>query len=272
VKLLVADGTEQYVEYRENGGDTRLMAFRLAQLQRVSQTIMSITQALDDDLLLALEMSIQRRFRYSGDGYDLVDAHCAEALLVEQRICDLDDVAAIGHSRLLSRVGMNPELPGQPADVGHIQHLVNSFDNAGTNVDIGRNRDYQRKRQTCLSLSLIWMETMLGWKNYRGELGTRIGRLRELVPDMMKGYAALAASGEKATHLDGKTRELIALAVAVTTRCDGCIAGHVEAAIKFGASEKEVAEALGVAIALNSGAALVYSARVLDCYAEMSAS
>ncbi|MFN7611037.1 MAG: carboxymuconolactone decarboxylase family protein, partial [bacterium] len=55
-----------------------------------------------------------------------------------------------------------------------------------------------------------------------------------------------------------------ALAVAVTTRCDGCIAFHAEAAVKHGATREEVAEALGVAVALNAGAALVYSARALD--------
>lgn len=65
-------------------------------------------------------------------------------------------------------------------------------------------------------------------------------------------------------HLDAKTRELIALAVAVTTRCDGCIAVHTAEAAKHGATKEEVAEALGVAIALNAGAALVYSARVMD--------
>ena len=86
----------------------------------------------------------------------------------------------------------------------------------------------------------------------------------------MKGYAALASSGGKAVHLDGKTRELISLAVAVTTRCDGCIAGHVEAAIGYGATREELAEALGVAISMNAGAAMVYSARALDCYAAMS--
>ncbi|CRX66703.1 unnamed protein product [Stenotrophomonas maltophilia] len=62
-------------------------------------------------------------------------------------------------------------------------------------------------------------------------------------------------------------RELIALAVAVTTRCDGCITVHVDAALKQGASREEIAEALGVAVSLNAGAALVYSARVMDAVA-----
>lgn len=111
---------------------------------------------------------------------------------------------------------------------------------------------------------------MIDWKSYRAKVKARAGDLRALVPDAMKGYTALATSGDKAKHLDAKTRELISLAVAVTTRCDGCIAGHVEAAIGHGVTREELAEALGVTIAMNAGAALVYSTRTLDCYAAMA--
>ncbi|MDQ2081138.1 carboxymuconolactone decarboxylase family protein [Xanthobacteraceae bacterium Astr-EGSB] len=111
---------------------------------------------------------------------------------------------------------------------------------------------------------------MLKWKNYRAEVKKRVGDLRQFAPEAFKGYLALATSGEKAAHIDGKTRELISLAVAVTTRCDGCIAGHVEAALAQGATREEIGEALGVAIAMNAGAALVYSARAMDCVDEMS--
>lgn len=108
---------------------------------------------------------------------------------------------------------------------------------------------------------------MLDWNEYRKELGPRIGELGKLSPDTLKGYLALSGAGAKTNHLDAKTRELIALAVAVTTRCDGCITVHVDAALKQGASREEIAEALGVAVALNAGAALVYSARVMDAVA-----
>ena len=105
---------------------------------------------------------------------------------------------------------------------------------------------------------------MLDWNAYRKELKGRIGEIGKLSPDTIKGYATLANAGAQTNHLDAKTRELIALAVAVTTRCDGCITVHVDAALKQGASREEIAEALGVAVSLNAGAALVYSARVMD--------
>lgn len=105
---------------------------------------------------------------------------------------------------------------------------------------------------------------MLDWNAYRGELSSRIGELAKLSPDIVRGYSTLSKAGERTGHLDAKTRELIALAVAVTTRCDGCITVHVHDALAQGATREEIAEALGVAIALNAGAALVYSARVMD--------
>ncbi len=105
---------------------------------------------------------------------------------------------------------------------------------------------------------------MLDWLNYRKQVLGRVAELGKLSPDTVAGYQTLSNAGAKTGHLDGKTRELISLAVAVTTRCDGCITIHTGQALKHGATREEIAEALGVAIAMNAGAALVYSARVMD--------
>jgi AhpD family alkylhydroperoxidase len=105
---------------------------------------------------------------------------------------------------------------------------------------------------------------MMDWLQYRKELSSRIGEIGKLSPDTLAGYQTLSKAGAKTGQLDAKTRELIALAVAVTTRCDGCITVHTGEALKHGASREEIAEALGVAVALNAGAAMVYSARVMD--------
>lgn len=107
---------------------------------------------------------------------------------------------------------------------------------------------------------------MLDWNGYRQQLIETIGKIARLSPDTVKGYSSLSAAGTKTNQLDPKIRELIALAVAVSLRCDGCITVHTDAAIKRGASREEIAEALGVAISVNAGAALVYSARVMDAY------
>jgi AhpD family alkylhydroperoxidase len=105
---------------------------------------------------------------------------------------------------------------------------------------------------------------MLDWKQYRQQLFGRISEIATLAPDSVKGYQTLSNAGKKTNHLDAKTRELIAVAVAVSLRCDGCIAVHSAEAVKLGATKEEIAEALGVSIALNAGATMVYSARVMD--------
>ncbi len=105
---------------------------------------------------------------------------------------------------------------------------------------------------------------MMDWVAYRKELMGRIGEIATITPDTVKGYQTLSGAGAKTGRLDAKTRELISLAVAVTTRCDGCITVHTAEALKQGASREEIADALGVAIAMNAGAALVYSARAMD--------
>jgi AhpD family alkylhydroperoxidase len=108
---------------------------------------------------------------------------------------------------------------------------------------------------------------MLDWNQYREQLLKAIGDLGRLSPQTVRGYRELSDAGTKTARLDAKTRELIALAVGVTRQCDGCITTHAHAARKHGATAEEIAEALGVAIAVNAGAALVYSARVMDAFA-----
>jgi AhpD family alkylhydroperoxidase len=112
--------------------------------------------------------------------------------------------------------------------------------------------------------------SIMDWKTYRNALVGRIGELGKLSPDSVGGYMMASGAGAKTGHLNEKTRQLISLAVAVTTRCDGCISVHSQKAVENGATREEVAEALGVAIAMNAGAALVYSARALDAVDEVT--
>jgi AhpD family alkylhydroperoxidase len=107
---------------------------------------------------------------------------------------------------------------------------------------------------------------MKDWNQYRHQLVAGVGGLAKLSPETVKGYGAMGTAGAKTGHLDAKTRELIAVAVSITLRCDGCITVHTDNARKLGASVEEVAEALGVAVSVNAGAAIVYSTRALDAY------
>ncbi|WP_408357387.1 MULTISPECIES: carboxymuconolactone decarboxylase family protein [unclassified Paraburkholderia] len=111
---------------------------------------------------------------------------------------------------------------------------------------------------------------LIDTQDYAPKLLEAIGDLGAAAPATLAGFQALDGAVARSGKLDARTRELIALAVAVTTRCDGCIALHSAAAARAGASREEVAEALSVAIALNAGAALIYSARALDAFGQQS--
>jgi len=111
---------------------------------------------------------------------------------------------------------------------------------------------------------------MLDWNAYRSELTKSIPEFAKLSSDSLKGYQALSSANSENSLLGEKIRQLISIAVAATTRCDGCITFHTEAALKAGASKEEIAEALGVAVAMNAGAALIYSLRAMDAVAAQS--
>lgn len=91
-----------------------------------------------------------------------------------------------------------------------------------------------------------------------------LGRLAKLQPDTMKAFSALHQAGTKDGALDSKTKELIALAIAVSARCDGCIAFHTHDALEAGATREQIADALGVAVLMGGGPSMVYATHVLE--------
>ena len=95
--------------------------------------------------------------------------------------------------------------------------------------------------------------------------------LRRAIPDVYKGFAALHDAALAEGALDTKTKELIALAIAVSTQCDGCIASHAEGAAKAGASTQEAAEAIGVTFLMKGGPATIYGPRAFAAFSEFHA-
>jgi len=97
-----------------------------------------------------------------------------------------------------------------------------------------------------------------------------VGTLSQLVPDQTKNFLTFDASAVKPGVLESKTKELIAVALAVAARCDGCIAVHTHAALKAGATREEIGETLAVAVAMGGGPSLVYATRVLEAVEDFS--
>ena len=105
---------------------------------------------------------------------------------------------------------------------------------------------------------------LIDWNSFLPNVKGSVKALAEASPDTVAAYRQICYVDPKSGRLDAKTRELISLAVAVTTRCDGCITVHSDLALKAGATKDEIAEALGVAMAMNAGSALIYSLRTMD--------
>ena len=110
---------------------------------------------------------------------------------------------------------------------------------------------------------------LVKWKEFLEATTKSFSTLGKGNPELTRAVLGLPNAGTKGA-LDEKTKELISLAVAATTRCDGCIAIHTAKALEAGATREELLEALAVAIAMNAGAATIYSSRVLEAYDQLS--
>lgn len=110
-------------------------------------------------------------------------------------------------------------------------------------------------------------------KNYpeitRG-ISANLKVLRKDIADTMQGFSALAQAATRDGALDKKNKELIALALGVAARCDGCIGFHSEALVKLGATREEVEETLGMAIYMGGGPSLMYAADALAAYEQFT--
>lgn len=112
---------------------------------------------------------------------------------------------------------------------------------------------------------------IMDWQDYMKQLSPQLRELRLGTPDVMKGFSTMAQSALKTNALDTKTKELIALAIGVATRCDDCIAFHTKAALEQGASREEVMETLGLAIYMGAGPSVMYAAHAVEAYDQIKA-
>jgi AhpD family alkylhydroperoxidase len=96
------------------------------------------------------------------------------------------------------------------------------------------------------------------------ELITWMDKLGSAVPEVMQGFGALHEASLKPGALDRKTKELIALGIGITVRCDGCISFHVHDALQAGASKEEVLETISVAIMMGGGPSVVYGIEAMQ--------
>jgi AhpD family alkylhydroperoxidase len=109
------------------------------------------------------------------------------------------------------------------------------------------------------------------WAGLIVNMNGAVRELRRASPDVMKTFSEMSKAAHSGSALDKKTKELIALAISVATRCAPCIAYHVDGARKEGASRAEIAETLAVAIYMGAGPSVMYAAQALEAIDQIAA-
>lgn len=111
----------------------------------------------------------------------------------------------------------------------------------------------------------------MDWVNEIGDMRSRLKALRTLAPGAMDGFGTLSSAVKTGGVLDVKTKEYVALGMAVALRCEPCIGFHIAALQKAGATRDELADVLAMAIQMGGGPAVMYAAKALDCWDQMAA-
>jgi AhpD family alkylhydroperoxidase len=97
-----------------------------------------------------------------------------------------------------------------------------------------------------------------------------MGTLSRQVPEEMKGFTDFMGTVLKPGKLDLKTKELIAVGMALTARCKYCIGIHTQKALSAGASPEELWEVATVAVMMGGGPAMTYVAELQKALEEFA--
>ena len=106
------------------------------------------------------------------------------------------------------------------------------------------------------------------YKDITDFTSTWLAPLRQDIRDTMRGFGAMSQAAMAEGALDPKTKELIAMALAVSARCDPCLGYHAQALVKLGCTRAELEEMLAVCIYMGGGPSLMYAAGALAAYEE----
>ncbi|MGB1234859.1 MAG: carboxymuconolactone decarboxylase family protein [Planktomarina sp.] len=106
----------------------------------------------------------------------------------------------------------------------------------------------------------------MDWKAFMAEVEGNIGVLTKEIPATAKGFGQMGQAAKKSGVMDEKTKEFIALGIAVSTKCDSCIGFHTRSLARLGATRDEVTEALAMATYMGGGPSYAYSAKALEAF------
>ena len=111
----------------------------------------------------------------------------------------------------------------------------------------------------------------MSWADKLNGTRTQLRALNKTIPETTKAFGALGKTVKEGGVLDFKTKEFIALGIAVADRCEACIVLHIDALVRAGATREEVGDVLAMTIQMGGGPSMMYAAKALECYDEMTA-
>ena len=111
---------------------------------------------------------------------------------------------------------------------------------------------------------------MAEYTDLANDLSQWMSEINKGIPETVKGFQQLVKAAESGNALDKKIKELIAIATAIATRCDGCLAFHVRTAVKLGVTREEFLEMIATAMYMGGGPSFVYGAKALKAFDEFS--
>lgn len=106
------------------------------------------------------------------------------------------------------------------------------------------------------------------YKQTATEISAKLAEFRKSIPDTMQAFNQLAKPTHQVGALDPKTKELIAIAIGIAARCQGCLAFHAQACVKLGVTRAEFEEMLQVAVYMGGGPSLMTAAEAMIAYEE----
>ncbi|TYB87634.1 carboxymuconolactone decarboxylase family protein [Oceaniovalibus sp. ACAM 378] len=110
------------------------------------------------------------------------------------------------------------------------------------------------------------MSGITDWRAFMDGVSDEVSTLSGEIPDTMAGFNAMGRAAKQSGALPEKTKEIMALGIAIATRCDSCIGFHVKSLIRLGITRAELCEALAMATYMGGGPSLAYSARALKAF------
>ena len=109
----------------------------------------------------------------------------------------------------------------------------------------------------------------MDWKLFLKKTKKHYGILNKEIPGTFEGFSIMGKEAKKSGLVSEKTKEFVALGIAISTRCESCIGMHVESLIRLETSREELVEVLAMCSYMGGGPSITFSTKALEAYEQL---